>query len=175
MMSLTMLSMMWSPCRWLPETRSLVKRLWPWWRWKFCRGDEQVKSCRSGGAFTDPIVVFPGPCGAFTDLTMVFLGNYGVFTDLTMVFPGPCGAFTDPTVVFSGPRGAFREQQLLGDVGGRLAAGVAALLLLLLSSLVLVVLWSVRRDLVEVEGPHLGSHPNLVPHLAHISIIVDFI
>lgn len=61
------------------------------------------------------------------------------------------------------PHGAFREQQLFGDVGSGLAAGVAILLLLLLSAGVLLLLRSVRREHChEVEAVTLENHPNLV-------------
>lgn len=62
------------------------------------------------------------------------------------------------------PRGAFRERQLFGDVGSGLAAGVAILLLLLLSSGVFLLLQSIGREHChEVEVITLGNHPNLVP------------
>lgn len=65
---------------------------------------------------------------------------------------------------FSVPHGAFRERQLFGDVGSGLAAGIATLLLLLVSSVVFLLLRCVRRERGdEVEVVTLGNHPNLVP------------
>lgn len=66
-------------------------------------------------------------------------------------------------MAFSVPRGAFRERQLFGDVGSGLAAGVAILLVLLLSSGLFLLLRSVRREHChEVEAVTLENHPNLV-------------
>lgn len=66
-------------------------------------------------------------------------------------------------MAFAVPHGAFREQQLLEDVGSGLAAGVAILVLLLLSSGVFLLLRSARREHChEVEVVTLENHPNLV-------------
>ncbi|XP_070848734.1 protocadherin-15 [Chaetodon trifascialis] len=65
------------------------------------------------------------------------------------------------------PRGAFTEQQLFGDVDGRLAGGIAAMIMLLfLSSVLFLLLRTMRRrqrhrNADEHEAVDLGKHPNV--------------
>ncbi|XP_076578134.1 protocadherin-15 isoform X2 [Chaetodon auriga] len=65
------------------------------------------------------------------------------------------------------PRGAFTEQQLFGDVDGRLAGGIAAMIMLLfLSSVLFLLLRTMRRrqrhrDADEHAAVDLGKHPNV--------------
>lgn len=76
--------------------------------------------------------------------------------------------FTDITSVASAvPRGAFREQQSFGDVDSGLAGGIMAIILLCLSSVVLLLLRSIKRkqrqrNVDEHAAVALGNHPNVV-------------
>ncbi|KAM9705410.1 cadherin EGF LAG seven-pass G-type receptor 2 isoform 3-T3 [Menidia menidia] len=59
------------------------------------------------------------------------------------------------------PRGAFTEQRLLGDLDSRLAGGLALLVVLVLSGVLLVLVWTLRRRRLQGPQEAVGNPPDL--------------